>query len=388
MKCLNQYCDAKDIEHDDNFCYKCGYWTAKGYSFIKDKDNINMIMNGEAAKKDDSFSLMIGIATTALITFTVMCIIRGNNLFKPFFYLKRQTDSYIYGYHTSIIKTNNIYYNKNINTLEDARELIKKDLNSQIWKCSQSIETIKYQNTLETTYSIPVINFCDIPYEEITKINNVLNQMYNLFPKMKGALTNISITNANTNSEYIAFFQPMFQFVNPNKDIDLYNKVNKTQILLNSYYFLNEEIINHPITDIVGEEWYVNDATWESTIAHELGHYITFTIFLRENGLENITFVTKENENKINNILKQFDSGYFSTLLLAQALNNYNQKYHENLNLNEFALSISKYANTLDKNNNLVADETIAEAIHDYYLHKENCATSSLEIVKIIQKRL
>ena len=31
MKCLNQYCDAEDIENDDNFCYKCGNWTSKGF---------------------------------------------------------------------------------------------------------------------------------------------------------------------------------------------------------------------------------------------------------------------------------------------------------------------------------------------------------------------
>lgn len=61
--------------------------------------------------------------------------------------------------------------------------------------------------------------------------------MYNLFPNISGALTNISITNASTNKEYIARFQPMFQFVNTNEDITKYNKVNKTQILLNSYYF-------------------------------------------------------------------------------------------------------------------------------------------------------
>ena len=66
--------------------------------------------------------------------------------------------------------------------------------------------------------------------------------MYNLFPNISGALTNISITNASTNKEYIARFQPMFQFVNANEDITKYNKVNKTQILLNSYYFLNEEV--------------------------------------------------------------------------------------------------------------------------------------------------
>ena len=40
MKCLNQMCDADTIEIDDNFCYKCGHFTSKGYSYLKD-NNIN-----------------------------------------------------------------------------------------------------------------------------------------------------------------------------------------------------------------------------------------------------------------------------------------------------------------------------------------------------------
>ena len=180
----------------------------------------------------------------------------------------------------------------------------------------------------------------------------------------------------------------MFQFTNPNEDINQYNKINKTQILLNSYYFLNEKIMSAPVSNVTGENWYVKDATWESTIAHELGHYISFIILLKENNLENITFVTPENESKINEVLSKFDSGNFSTSLLSEALTNYNTKYDTDLDLNSFALTISNYAGAKDKEDKLIADETIAEAIHDYYLHRDNCAKSSYEIVNIIKSRL
>lgn len=388
MKCLNQYCDADEIENDDNFCYKCGHWTAKGYSFIRNRENVDIIMNGEAFKKDNNFLIMLVCTSITFIVFFFMCIFRGNDLFKPLFYLKRQADSYLYGYNTSIIKTENIYYQINIHSLDEAKAFIKKDLDSQSWKCSRNLETLQYQNRIENDYSIPAVSFCDMSYEEAEKVTNVIDKMYSLFPKMKGALTNISITNATTNSEYIARFQPMFQFVNPNEDMNSYNKINKTQILLNSYYFLNEKIMKNSVSSIVEENWYVKDATFESTIAHELGHYISFVILLRENGLENITFVTSENESKINDVLKQFDSGEFSKSILYQALNNYNNKYNSNLDLNSFALTISKYAGVKDKKDNLIADETIAEAIHDYYLHGYNCSNSSYEIVAIVKSRL
>lgn len=388
MKCLNQNCNAEQIENDDNFCYKCGHWTGKGYSFIKNKNNIKSIVNGAAAKKDAKFFKMVILASISLITFTFINIYRGTDLYKPFFYLKRQVDSYIYGYNTSIIKTDNIYNKENINSYEEAINFLKSDLNNQSWKCLHEVETTQLQYKLETNNLIPVVSFCDISHKEVEKITSVINDMYVLFPNIKGALTNISITNATTNSEYIARFQPMFQFTNPNEDINQYNKINKTQILLNSYYFLNEKIMSAPLSNVTGENWYVKDATWESTIAHELGHYISFIILLKENNLENITFVTPENESKINEVLSKFDSGNFSTSLLSEALTNYNTKYDTDLDLNSFALTISNYAGAKDKEDKLIADETIAEAIHDYYLHRDNCAKSSYEIVNIIKSRL
>ena len=388
MKCLNQNCDAEEIENDDNFCYKCGHWTAKGFSYIKNKENVEKIINGDAAKKGDNFSVMLGLALLSFIAFFVMTLVRGNDLYKPFFYLKRQADSYIYGYHTSIIKTDNTYKDKLVNSYDEAIKIIKEDLESQHWKCSHEMEIFMYQRDIESTTGIPIVSFCDVSDFEVQKLTDTIKKMYTLFPNISGALTNISITNANTNSEYIARFQPMFQFVNTNNDIKLYNKVNKTQILLNSYYFLNDDIMNNPVSSVVGDDWYVKDASWESTIAHELGHYISFTAYLRQNGLNNITYVTAENEEKINNVMSKFDSGEFSISILNEALNNYNRKNNTSLDVNSFALTISKYAGVKNKNGDLIADETIAEAIHDYYLHGNNCLKSSYEIVEVIKSKL
>ena len=57
----------------------------------------------------------------------------------------------------------------------------------------------------------------------------------------------------------------------------------KTKILLNSYYFLNKDILSKGLK----ENWYPNNASYESLIAHELGHYITFVTLLKQN---NITY--------------------------------------------------------------------------------------------------
>ena len=152
------------------------------------------------------------------------------------------------------------------------------------------------------------------------------------------------------------------------------------------YFFKNvRSILEADDLSVVNFEGTLNDV---STLAHELGHYISFTIFLRQNNLNNITFVTEENEEKINNVMNDFDTGEFSLSIIYKALENYNNKYNLNLNIEDFALTISKYAGVKDKNGNLIADETIAEAIHDYYLHKENMKNSSYEIIQIIKQKL
>ena len=260
MRCLNQKCDADEIETDDNFCYKCGQWTARGYSFLKDKENVNMIMNGATVKQSGRLSMLGSLLALAFIIFTIMLVIRGEDLFKPFFYLKKQAFNYIYGYNTSLMKTDKKYNRKSINSYEEAIEFIKKDTSNQDFYCFNDIDVSIMASSIEEEYSIPSVSFCDMSVEESTKIKNVIDKMYLLFPNVKGALTNITITNASSKSEYIARFQPMYQFVNINESINSYNKVNKTQILINSYYFLNEDIMKNPVESVVGENWYVNDA--------------------------------------------------------------------------------------------------------------------------------
>lgn len=385
MECI--HCKV-EIESDDNFCHNCGEMTAHGYSFIKNEENIKMIMNGSAIKQDTKFSLLMSLLGIGTLLFVAMMFIRGDDLFKPFIYLKKEMTNYIYGYNTSIIKTDNKYSNENIDSYASALSLIKKDFDDQSYLCEKNVDVSIIENELEKNFSIPSVNFCDASYDNVLKIKNVINKMYDLFPNIKGALTNITVTNANSASEYIAYFQPLYQFANINENINSFNKVNKTQILLNSYYFLNDELLEKNIESVVLENWYVDDATWESTIAHELGHYISFVVLLKENGLSNITFETKENQTKIKKVIEIFNSGTHSNQLVNFALVSFNSKYNLNYDVNTFAETISKYAAAKDKSGNVIADEIIAEALHDYYLHGNEMNKSSAEIVNVIKSRL
>ncbi len=385
MKCIN--CNEK-IDFEDNFCPKCGELTAKGYSYYKNIYNREMINKGDVVKQNNRFFALTSLLSLGIIIFVLMIIIRGNNLFKPIAYMEKQITSYIYGFNTSLIKTDNKYSQKIINNYEEAISFIKKDFSNQYYRCNSNLELSKLETELESDYEIPSVMFCDISIEEAKKIKDVIEKIYSLFPSIKGSLTNFTITNATTKDEYIAKFQPMYQFVNINEDIKEFNKVNKTQILINSYYFLNENILSKEISKVIDKNWYVKDATWESLIAHELGHYLSFSLYLKENNLKNITLVTKDNVSKINEVLEEYQKGDLAKSVINEALDNYNIKYQTNLDIDSFALQISGYAGSKDKNNNLIYDEIIAEATHDYYLHLGKSNPCSLEILRVIKNRL
>ncbi len=383
MKCIK--CGA-ELEDVDNFCPECGELTAKGHRFFHDPSNLDILNNGKAVKLKKKFNAIISIFSLSVIIFALLMIFTGQNLMTPFGVIQKKINYYRYGYNTSLIKTNN-KYNFKVNNYDEAIEFIKKDFSNQLYTCNQNKELTMLEYELESDYEIPSVVFCDMSLEEAHKIKDVIVRMYALFPNIKGNLTNITITNSKTGSDYVAYFQPAYQFVNVNKDIKENNKVNKTQILLNSYYFLNDNILSQDINEVLNN-YYVEDATFESTIAHELGHYISFVAFLREKGVSNITLVTKDNEEEIKSLINEFENGEYLKNILEQALNNYNLKYNENLNLQSFAETISKYAGVKDKNGNLLYSETIAEAIHDYYLHNENAKKSSYEIVMVLKSKL
>ena len=126
MRCLNQNCDADEIEYDDNFCYKCGHWTSRGYSFLQDKENVNKIFNGNIVRQSSKLFTLISLFVFSLVIFIVILVIRGTDLYKPLFYLKKQFFNYVYGYNTSLLKTDNKYSGEDIISYDDAIDFIKK----------------------------------------------------------------------------------------------------------------------------------------------------------------------------------------------------------------------------------------------------------------------
>lgn len=376
----------KEIDPNINFCPNCGQHTIKGYNYLK--NNTHLVTNNKQYKRKKRSNVLLIIFVLLFISYTIMIIFKNENILRPYAFFKKDILSKINGHNSSTLKNDNLYYNEKINNKEEAISFLIKDIESQEWQCSTNVDVGHLEYTLEHDYNIKIVSFCDMDTSEAEKITNVIKKIYALFPSIKGALTNISISNFNQKEDFVAYFQPMYEFVNSNQDISEFNKINKTQILLNSYYFLNNDILNDSISKIVPNNWYVKDATWQSTIAHELGHYISFYTLLKEEGLEDIIFVTKENIEKINKLLEKYDNNSHSLKIVNEALLNYQNKYNITISKEDYAKLISKYAASKTIKNELIADETIAEAIHDYYLHEEKASNASIEIINIIKKRL
>ena len=221
MKCI--YCNS-EIETDDNFCHHCGHWTAKGYTYFNQNEEHLKLLEGNATKTENKMTTLFTLISLLVILFTSISIIRENEILKPFIYIKKKAFSYKYGYSTSVIKTDNQYHKVSINNIDDAYRYIEKDISNQTWQCTDNIDIYHIEEELKQKYNIKSISFCDMETEEVTKIKNTLDKIWTLFPNTIGYLNTISISNTNTKNEYIACFQPVYQFINNNEDINKYQK--------------------------------------------------------------------------------------------------------------------------------------------------------------------
>lgn len=379
-KCLK--C-GEEIESDDNFCHECGHWTSRGYKLIQNGE-IEKIIKGKVSKQRDRHAYLFSLLFFCVFAVIAMTLYKGKNLLKPFVYLKRQTMKYEYGYNTTVLKTDNKYFNIAINNTNEAKKLIHNDFSNQAWQCKNNAEVDNIEREIEEKLDIPSVKLCDIPVEKVKEIKNVIFDVYKLFPNIKGYLTNISVTNDQNKNNYVAYFQPIYEFANSTSDINKYNKVNKTQILLNSYYFVNDNELDIKLKD----NRYVKDSSLTSMIAHEIGHYITFVSLLKSMDIKDVTLVTKDNEDIVKEITKIVNEETYSKNLVLEAISKYNNLYKTNITVSEFAQNISNYANTNNEQGEIIYGEIIAEAVHDYYLHHSSATKESLQIINTLNSKL
>lgn len=388
------------IEKDETYCNKCGKYlgnnnnsfsnslNSKGYSnkFIKDNKK-NLIIG---------FSIGTVILIIMIVSFLVVNQSKGKYYFSNNDYYNDNNEELIQNNNNTsnteskakyktIIVTDNKYYGVDIKNEQSAYDLISEDSVKQKDNCPSEVKSIEQE--LIDKYGITAVNLCELDINFAKEIVSVFEKIYNEYPMVRGYLTNLTLNNCTLSNNYIAAFMPMFYFAESNTD-STYPWVIKTQILLNTTYFLNPNRLETSVASSSANGHFPKNATSYSSVAHELGHYLSFLAMMKSYNVDSILLINDNNIDSLYDLSIDFSSGDFSLSMIKEAYLNYQLEVKTNLTLDEWRATISNYAVAKDNNGDYIYDETIAEAFHDVYLNGENACDASKYIVKVLKKKL
>lgn len=287
-------------------------------------------------------------------------------------------------YKTDII-TDNIYTGLSIKSTSDAEKLIVQDSVSQK-QADYPKEIIEIENRIIEKYGITAVNLKELDVEFAKEIENVIDTIWNEYPKARGYLTNMTLTNLSmSQKDAIAQFMPVFTFGTSNTNTTR-PWVMKTQVQLNSRYFLNPDKLEKNAKTSSQSGFNPKNATRYSSVAHELGHYLSFIALLNHYSTKSILLLEDSQMQDYYKYMTDFSKGYFSKQMIEEAYENYLQETNDNIDFDDWRGKISGYALAKDDSGEYIYDETIAEAFHDVYLNKDNAEEPSKYIVEVLKK--
>lgn len=289
------------------------------------------------------------------------------------------------GKYKTIIVYDNTYSGVEISNDTDAFDLIIEDSVSQKNNCPTEIKAI--EDEIISKYGITAVNLCEMDVEFAREIGNVFKKIYDEYPSVRGYITNLTLVNGTISNNYIAAFMPVFSFATSDSP-STYPWVIKTQILLNTTYFLNPDRLESAVNDSSNSGHFPKNATIYSPVAHELGHYLSFLAMMKNYDLESILLVDSNNIEKFYEVYDTFVSGEYSLTMIEEAYENYKNDTNITMSLDEWRATISDYALAKDNSGEYIYDETIAESFHDVYLNGNNAADASKYVVAVLKDKL
>ena len=289
------------------------------------------------------------------------------------------------GKYKTVIVTDNFYYNIDVDDDKDAYNIISKDSTKQKVNCPNSIKSIEEE--IINKYGVTAVNLCEMDPHFAKEVGNVFKKVYSEYPSVRGHLTNLTLINAPVSQSYVAAFMPIFPFTSSGSDNE-YPWVVKTQILLNTKYFLNPNRLESAVVDSSNLGHFPPNANIYSPVAHELGHYLSFIAMMRHYNLDSVLIFDSTTEYKISKVYEDFAEGTFSLSMIKEAYEKCRKDKKTTLGFDEWRATISSYAVAKDNSGNYIYDETVAEAFHDVYLNGENACGASKYIVSVLKGKL
>ena len=365
--------------------------------FYSNNSNMSTVSlsNKNANKKMIFIGIGMGLCIILILTI-ILYFIRKNNTHYYFdttqpdqnneIVVKKDT-SKKKGKYSTVIISDHTYSGVKINNDSDAINLIVKDSVSQKDNCPSEIK--KIEDEIINNYGITAVNLCEMDIEFARELGNVFKKIYNEYPSVRGYITNLTLVNGSMSQNYIAAFMPVFTFAtSDSSDSSNYPWVIKTQILLNTTYFLNQERLESSVVAGSDSGHFPKNATVYSPVAHELGHYLSFLAMMNYYQVNSILLVDSNNVYDLYKLYDDFEKGNFSLSMINEAFNNYKKDTNSTMELDEWRGMISKYALAKDNKGEYIYDETIAESFHDVYLNGENASVASKYVVSVLKEKL
>lgn len=391
--CGNQIQDKNDI-----YCTQCGnpvkFNNLNVHPVYNNIDNKQSINNNR--KKMFNISLII-VFSFALVLIFIGVIIIGRNAGENYYFSdnsytekeeiieKKQDVTSKKSKYKTVIVTDNFYEGVQLLEKDDAYDLISSDSVSQKKTCSKEI--IDIENEIISKYNVTAVNLCELDVEFAKELSKVFEKVYIEYPEIRNYLTNLTLINAPVNENYIAAFMAVFPFASADT-ISSYPWVFKTQVLLNTKYFLNPERMQIGIDSSSKSGHFPPNATIYSPLAHELGHYISFIAMMKYYQTDSVLLVDNNNINTFYKIINDFSEGDFSLLMIDEAYKTWKQDTGKNMEFDIWRATISSYAVAKDNNGDYIYDETIAEAFHDVYLNGDEAKEASKYIIDVLKSKL
>jgi hypothetical protein len=381
------------IEPNETYCNKCGNYLG---NYNKQKNPSQPLYTNQDKKKNGIF-IGVGVGLGAVFLIFVVSLLLNNSGGKYFFDLNPHEDSDNVaqstgsssvskrGKYSTAIIYDNTYSGVKINSDKDAYKLITNDSVSQKKNCPAEIKAV--ENEIISKYGITAVNLCEMDVNFARELGNVIKKIYDEYPGARGYITNLSLANVSMSDGYIAAFMPVFNFATSNTS-STYPWVIKTQVLLNTSYFLNSERLQASVTDGSNAGHFPPNSTIYSPIAHELGHYLSFLAMMNNYNLSSILLVDNNNVNIFYKLYSDFGEGNFSLQMINEAFNKYKRDTNTTMSIDEWRGTISKYALAKDNSGNYIYDETIAESFHDVYLNGNNAKDASKYIIQVLKSKL
>lgn len=391
------------VEPNQQYCNKCGnkltynnFQEKIDYNKINYSNNININSNMNNLNSNKNRTIAFASMVIIAIIFVGIAIyfIFTSNIDNYYFdneitdneteQTSTNNNTQTKGKYQTDIITDNVYHGISVDSVEDADKLIIQDSTNQ--KISgYSKEIIQIENSIIENYKITAVNLKEMDVEFAKELENVIKNIYIDYPNARGYLTNLTLTNLNLSQlGTIALFRPIFIFGTSDTNTTR-PWVIKTQIELNSSYFLNPERIESAVETSSKSGHFPPNATKYSPVAHELGHYLSFIALLNNYDVDSILIIKDNQQDIFYKLISDFDKGVFSKKMLDEAYQNY-VKDNGNINFDEWRGQISEYALAKDDSGEYIYDETIAEAFHDVYLNGEDANPVSKYIVEVLKK--